>query len=80
MGGSTAIAIAAGVVEGAAERNAPDQVVLIVAPPHLIEKWKRELDSIAPNIVVERLDRHEDVKAFMDEADAARSAASPRSG
>ncbi|MBE2268361.1 MAG: hypothetical protein IAE80_09025 [Anaerolinea sp.] len=43
----------------------PDQVVLIVAPPHLIEKWKRELASIAPKAVIERLDRHESIKEFM---------------
>ncbi len=68
MGGSTAIAMAAGVVNGLGGQIAPDQVVLIVAPPHLIEKWKRELHSISRNILVERLDRHEDVKAFMDKA------------
>ena len=31
----------------------PDQVMLIVAPPHLIDKWKRELASIAPKAVIE---------------------------
>ena len=69
MGGTAAIAMAAGVVKTMRECNArDDQVVLIVAPPHLIEKWKRELHSISRNIYVERLDRHEDVKAFMDKA------------
>jgi superfamily II DNA or RNA helicase len=68
MGGSTAIALAAGVVEKLRGQIADDQVVLIVAPPHLVEKWKRELHSISRNIYVERLDRHEDVKAFMDQA------------
>ncbi|MBE2272351.1 MAG: hypothetical protein IAE80_29215 [Anaerolinea sp.] len=47
----------------------PDQVVLIVAPPHLIEKWKRELASIAPKAVIERLDRHEAVKSFLQRAE-----------
>ena len=46
----------------------PDQVTLVIAPPHLIEKWKREILSIHSNAFVERLDRHEDVKAFMDKA------------
>ncbi len=68
IGGSTAIAIAASVVEQLRGQIADDQVVLIVAPPHLVEKWKRELHSISRNIYVERLDRHEDVKAFMDKA------------
>ena len=68
MGGTAAIAVAAGVVKSMQNAMRPDQVVLIVAPPHLVEKWKRELYSIHSNIVVERLDRHEDVKAFMDKA------------
>jgi len=68
MGGSTAISIASGVVEKLRGQIADDQVVLIVAPPHLVEKWKRELHSISRNIYVERLDRHEDVKAFMDQS------------
>jgi superfamily II DNA or RNA helicase len=71
IGGSTAIAMAAGVVENLRGEIRDDQVVLIVAPPHLIEKWKRELHSISRNILVERLDRHEDVKAFMDKASRA---------
>ncbi len=73
IGGSTAIAMAAGVVENLRGQIQDDQVVLIVAPPHLIEKWKRELHSISRNILVERLDRHEDVKAFMDKAERAGS-------
>jgi hypothetical protein len=36
----------------------------------LIEKWKRELVSIAPKAFIERLDRHEDVKRFMERAEA----------
>ncbi len=68
MGGTAAIAIASGVVAQMRRDVRNDQVVLIVAPPHLIEKWKRELHSIDPTIVTRRLDRHEDVKAFMDEA------------
>ncbi len=68
IGGSTAIAIAASIVEKLRGQIAHDQVVLIVAPPHLVEKWKRELHSISRNILVERLDRHEDVKGFMDQA------------
>jgi superfamily II DNA or RNA helicase len=69
MGGSTAIAIASGVVKTLQGQMRPDQICLIVAPPHLIEKWKRELYSINPNIIAERLDRHEEVKAFLHRAE-----------
>ncbi|MBN8590622.1 MAG: hypothetical protein J0M33_02645 [Anaerolineae bacterium] len=68
MGGTAAIAIASGVVEALRGQVRDDQVVLVVAPPHLIEKWKRELCSISPNVVTRRLDRHEDIKAFIKEA------------
>ena len=66
--GERLIAITSGIVESLRDKMRDDQVVLVVAPPHLADKWKRELRSIAPNIVVEQLDRHEDVKAFMDRA------------
>jgi hypothetical protein len=69
MGGTAAIAIASSVVEDMREQVRDDQVVLVVAPPHLIEKWKRELCSISPNVITRRLDRHEDIKAFMNEAE-----------
>ncbi|MDX1992553.1 MAG: DUF6094 domain-containing protein [bacterium] len=69
IGGAAAIAIAAGVVKQLSGEMRPDQVALIVAPPHLVEKWKRELRSISPDIVVERLDRHEDIKRFMTRAE-----------
>ncbi len=68
IGGSTAIAIASGVVGALRGQVRSDQISLIVAPPHLIEKWKRELYSIDPNIMAERLDRHEDVRDFMQRA------------
>jgi len=68
LGGTTAISIATGVVNALRDQITGDQVVLVVAPPHLIDKWKRELLSISPNIVVEQLNRHEDVKAFMSRA------------
>jgi len=69
MGGSAAVSIASGIVKSLANNMRPDQVVLIVAPPHLIDKWKRELASIAPQAVIERLDRHESVKEFMQRAE-----------
>lgn len=69
MGGTAAIAIASGAVRKIAEEMRPEQVILIVCPPHLVDKWKRELLSIHPNSVVERIDRHEDVKRFMSRAE-----------
>lgn len=68
LGSTTAIAIATGAVKALIPRIAPEQVSLVVCPPHLVEKWKRELLSIHANAYVERLDRHEDVKAFMNKA------------
>ncbi|MCC6615318.1 MAG: hypothetical protein IT320_17720 [Anaerolineae bacterium] len=70
LGGASAIAIASNVAAAFQNEMRRDQVILIVAPPHLIDKWKRELISIAPKAVIERLDRHEDVKHFMERAEA----------
>lgn len=36
------------------------EVALIVAPPHLIDKWERELVSIAPNAFIAKVKRHEE--------------------
>lgn len=68
MGSTSAIAIGANMVQALQPQMREDQVILIVAPPHLIEKWKRELHSIHSNIFVQRIDRHEDMKAFMEQA------------
>jgi hypothetical protein len=69
LGGAAAIAIASHVATAFQAEMRPDQVTLMVAPPHLIDKWKRELVSIAPNALIERLDRHETIKAFMQRAE-----------
>ncbi len=71
IGGASAVAIASQVAAAFQKSMRADQVVLIVAPPHLIEKWKREVLSIAPKALIDRLDRHEDVKAFMERAEEA---------
>jgi len=73
LGGASAIAIASHIATAFQGEMRPDQVTLIVAPPHLIDKWKRELVSIAPKAVIERLDRHEDVKRFMQKAETLRT-------
>ena len=47
-----------------------DQVILIVAPPHLTDKWKRELVSVSRRKRSSSvLDRHEQVKLFMRKAE-----------
>jgi superfamily II DNA or RNA helicase len=70
MGGAAAIAIASHAATAFQGEMRGDQITLIVAPPHLIEKWKRELASIAPKAVIERVDRHEALKEFMQRAEA----------
>lgn len=39
--------------------------VLIVCPPHLVQKWRRELQSVDRGATIRHLKRHEDVKKFM---------------
>ena len=75
MGGSVAVSVGAGVVE-ALKGNVPDDnVMLIVAPPHLIDKWERELCSLSTQVYVERIESRgeqkafESLKQFMDRAD-----------
>jgi 16S rRNA G966 N2-methylase RsmD len=68
MASSAAIAIARGLVENLRGQMQPGQVTLIICPSHLVEKWKRELLSLDPLLHIEHLKRHEDVKAFMAEA------------
>jgi 16S rRNA G966 N2-methylase RsmD len=60
MGGSVAVALAAGLVAALRTQVKPTQVVLIVAPPHLLDKWARELHDLAPTALVERLNHHEE--------------------
>lgn len=68
IAGSTAIAVAGQIVSDLQDDIQDDQVILIVCPPHLIEKWERELYSIKENIYIKRIKRHEDVKTFMAKA------------
>ncbi|MGB7341145.1 MAG: DUF6094 domain-containing protein [Phototrophicaceae bacterium] len=68
LGGTTAIAVTSGIIKSLQGDVGADQISLIVAPPHLIEKWQRELLSINPNSYIAHLKRHEDVKSFMNKA------------
>jgi hypothetical protein len=48
----------------------PDQVVIITSPPHLTQKWQREVEmvarSVGARVHAEILKRVDDVRAFMD--------------
>ena len=72
--GKTAIAaaitigIGIGATRALTTRSRPDQVTLIVCPPHLTKKWEREARSIHALVYIEQIARHEDLKAFMDKA------------
>jgi hypothetical protein len=69
LGSTTAISIGTGAVKALRAEMQPNQVTLIICPPHLVEKWKREILSIHANAYVQQLDRHEEVKAFMEKAE-----------
>lgn len=46
----------------------PDQVVIIMCPPHLVEKWEREVKQAARRVFVRILRNVDDARAFMDGA------------
>jgi len=46
----------------------PDQVVIIMCPPHLVEKWEREVKQAAPHVFVRILKTVDATRAFMDGA------------
>jgi len=46
----------------------PDQVVIIMCPPHLVEKWEREVKQAARRVFVRILRNVDDTRAFMDSA------------
>ncbi|MEP7288631.1 MAG: DUF6094 domain-containing protein [Chloroflexota bacterium] len=64
MGGSVAVAVGAGIVQSLKDEVPDDNVILIVAPPHLIEKWERELCSLSTQVYVDRIESKGDQKAF----------------
>jgi len=45
-----------------------DQVVIVMAPPHLTPKWKREILRVNRGAYVEILESVDDTRAFMDKA------------
>ncbi len=46
----------------------PGQVVIVLCPPHLVEKWQREVKEAAPNINAKILTNAGEVSAFMKAA------------
>jgi len=46
----------------------PGQVVIVMCPPHLVEKWEREVRQAARRIFVKILKNVDDTRAFMDKA------------
>ncbi|MCL4876235.1 MAG: DEAD/DEAH box helicase family protein [Anaerolineae bacterium] len=44
----------------------PDQVVIVMSPPHLVEKWKREIGKVTSSSFVEILENVDETRAFMD--------------
>ncbi len=43
-----------------------DQVVICMCPPHLVEKWKREIGKVTSSSYVEILENVDETRAFMD--------------
>lgn len=46
----------------------PDQVIVVMAPPHLVPKWERELALAYPLTFIQSIATVDDVAAFMDKA------------
>src|SRR5260370_22228473 len=46
----------------------PGQVTVIMCPPHLVEKWEREVKAATANVFVKILRGVDDVVSFMDKA------------
>lgn len=66
QGGTVASVIGSGAHPTFRKQVANGGVCLIVCPPHLVKKWKRETLSINANAVIHLINRAEDMKAFMD--------------
>jgi len=66
MGGTVASVIGSGAHPTFRKHISQGGVVVIVCPPHLVSKWKREILGINPNCIIHQVNRHEDMKAFMN--------------
>lgn len=64
IGSSTAVSVGAGIAQALTGQIPDDNVILVVAPPHLIDKWERELCSISTKVYVERVEAKGELKAF----------------
>jgi len=65
-GSTVASIIGSGAHPSFRQQIAKGGVIVIVCPPHLVKKWKREALSINANAVIHLVNRHEDMKAFME--------------
>ncbi len=50
------------------KNRTPGQVVIVLCPPHLVEKWQREAKEAAPNVTAKILTNAQEVSAFMKDA------------
>lgn len=66
MGGTVATIIGSGAHPTYRDHITKGGVIVIVCPPHLADKWRCETLSINPNAVIHKVNRHEELKAFMD--------------
>jgi hypothetical protein len=46
----------------------PGQVVICICPPHLVNKWQREVAKVSPNTYCPILETVEDVRQFMEKS------------
>ncbi len=46
----------------------PGQVVIVMAPPHLVEKWEREIRQATRRVYTKIIKNVDDTRAFMDKA------------
>jgi hypothetical protein len=68
MGGTVAVSMGAAVAAAVGTRIQPGQVTVIMCPPHLVEKWEREIRDTGANVYVKILKNVGDVRTFMDTA------------
>jgi hypothetical protein len=66
---SAIAALVSGLIHHLTPKMRQNEIIVLVAPPHLIPKWQRELQSILPRACIQHAKRHEDIKAFMQKAD-----------
>src|SRR5258708_20694708 len=69
MGATLAAALHRGLTGVKSKDMRPGQVVIVLCPPHLVEKWQREAKEAAPNVNAVILTNSQEVNAFMQTAE-----------